>query len=240
MFQIIKDHPYWLTFAFGVGTVLASEIFLLGIKYVRKRKLQIHEVIMFNDQSEACATEHMFRDELHQEINCSNKFCSVRNLARIIQQIDKAAYSIDIAIYTFTNIALMTAIERALKRGVIVRIITDREMAFSSGSKIACLAPYGVPVRGPDSTFMMHHKFCIIDGEARIKEIMKMNGRKYLALPYCSILINGSVNWTRQGFGGNWENCTITSDKLLTEKYQEEFLNLWKSFDKSGKFPTVA
>lgn len=74
---------------------------------------------------------------------CSNPFCAAYNVGRLLQFIDSAKYTIDLAMYTFTSYDLSQAFSRALKRGVLIRIISDHEMAYSSGSQIIPLTKSG-------------------------------------------------------------------------------------------------
>ncbi|KNC27400.1 hypothetical protein FF38_06540 [Lucilia cuprina] len=67
-------------------------------------------------------------------------------------------------------------------------------------------SPISVPIRCNPNTMFMHHKFCILDS---------------------SILLTGSLNWTMQGFGGNWENILITSNLEYISKYSQEFERMW-------------
>ena len=68
----------------------------------------------------------------------------------------------------------------------------------------------GIQVRRNNHTFLMHHKFVIVDGE---------------------ILINGSFNWTRKAVFGNNENILITKENAIVSKYIQEFNKLWDKFD---------
>ena len=73
----------------------------------------------------------------------------------------------------------------------------------------------GIQVRqNHGSSFLMHHKFAVIDGR---------------------YLINGSFNWTRQAVTGNNENVLITNDRNLVKEFMFEFNRLWKLFDPSSK-----
>ena len=65
-------------------------------------------------------------------------------------------------------------------------------------------------MRTNDSTYLMHHKFAIVDGK---------------------VLINGSFNWTRQAITGNQENLIITDDKAITPLFVTEFQKLWEKYD---------
>ncbi|EDW29202.1 GL19579 [Drosophila persimilis] len=232
--EIFESHPIVATVTVFASTGLAAELIVTAIKYLRSktRRRRVHEVLFFNELGEICYKEHQSQgtQSAPKTFECKNKHCSLRQLEKITMLIDEAQYSIDICIYTFTCTDLFLAINRALDRGVSIRMISDHEMAYSSKSKVLKLANLGVPLRGPFTTkSMMHHKFCVIDGVARVQEIMGLKKCKW-PRPYESVLISGSVNWTYNGFVGNFENCTITSDEILACQFQEEFNRMWKAF----------
>ncbi|KAH8260842.1 hypothetical protein KR038_007537, partial [Drosophila bunnanda] len=238
--DLVQNHPYLATVVLGAGTILASEVMWRAVKFsmgliVNTKPLRVHEVVIFNELGETCSSLHYSNVRMESEglvvpdLTCDNPFCSVKGVGKIEQQIDKAVYALDAAIYTFTSMALCEAFKRARQRGVIIRIIGDNEMVFCSGSQLGTLADLGVQVRGPSARFLMHHKFVVIDGVERVQEIQRLKQRKWMQ-DTRSVLISGSVNWTRMGFGGNWENCIITDDKLLTDSFQTEFSRMWISF----------
>ncbi|XP_017024359.1 mitochondrial cardiolipin hydrolase [Drosophila kikkawai] len=237
--DLIQSHPYW-AIALGAGTILASEVIWGAIKYPLRligklRPPRVHEVVFFNELVENCYSLHYnnirsdSEGSMEPDSQCANPYCTIKGIGKMVKQIDQAVYAVDIAIYTFTSMALCEALKRALHRGVSIRIISDREMVFSSGSQINLCADLGVPVRGPTTTFLMHHKFLVIDGVERVQEIQRLKQRKWMQNTR-SVLISGSVNWTRMGFGGNWENCIITDDKVLAGAFQAEFNRMWKAF----------
>lgn len=142
-----------------------------------------------------------------------------------------AKYCIDFAMLTFTINDIMNALIRAHERGVRIRVITDNEMISSSGGKMLILKNYAVDVRVPKyNTSVMHHKFMLIDGQNAVNEIFRQKPGKLRPGPYRSLILNGTVNWTLQGFGGNFENCMISSDKIMTTKLEAEFDRMWMVF----------
>ncbi|KAL7740352.1 hypothetical protein ACLKA6_018791 [Drosophila palustris] len=122
----------------------------------------------------------------------------------------------------------MNALIEAYKRGVNIRIITDDEMLCSTGSKLLYLKEeIPIDIRVPKlSSVMMHHKFMVIDGHRGVSDICRICN--YLdRVPYRPLVLTGSVNWTMQGFGGNWENCLVTTDIITVSKLEDEFYRLW-------------
>jgi phosphatidylserine/phosphatidylglycerophosphate/cardiolipin synthase-like enzyme len=129
-----------------------------------------------------------------------------RCLRQIIRLLDDAAQSAALAVFTITDDRISNAIERAHRRGVSIRIVTDNDKAFDPGSDIERLTHAGVPVRVDRSPFHMHHKFAVFDSK---------------------ILANGSYNWTRGAAEQNVENLVVSSDSSLIAAFSAEFERLW-------------
>ena len=89
---------------------------------------------------------------------------------RSLELIDGAQRSIDIAMYSFSDSAIMDALSRALDRGVSIRVIYDganADRARPDGTTSARLEDMGIEVRYVNK--IMHHKFIIVDGAARAR-----------------------------------------------------------------------
>ncbi|XP_065363674.1 mitochondrial cardiolipin hydrolase [Calliphora vicina] len=229
-------------------------------KWLKQRSSgqEVCEVIWTNERTQSCAAQHRYDNggsfasptnasptSMYSQgrivklptpskagAKCRNPFCAAYNVGRLIEFIDSAKYSIDLAMYTFTSYELSQAFIRALNRGVLIRIISDHEMAYSSGSQIIPLTKTGVPIRCNTNTMFMHHKFCILDSPQRVAAIHKKQNKSEVDKGQVrSILMTGSLNWTMQGFGGNWENILISSNMEYIRKYSEEFERMWQVFD---------
>lgn len=126
---------YGLIFC-GVG--LGSEIVYRLIKRLwPKRPKTINEVLFTNNKSGCC------RSKTFDELNCLNKYCISKNLKRIIELIDAAQSTICLSMYIFTCQELSDALIRAKKRGVLIRVIGEKSMAFSSGSQLSNFPVFG-------------------------------------------------------------------------------------------------
>ena len=131
----------------------------------------------------------------------------------IIQAIDGARKSIDIALLSFTDDQLGTTVVRAARRGVTVRIIlgVDQDKVF--GGEYEKLVSTGIPVVvvGPPGLF--HHKFAVIDG---------------------TLVITGSYDWSDTADKENYENVVFiycsapTANLTVPERYAIEFNRLWE------------
>jgi phosphatidylserine/phosphatidylglycerophosphate/cardiolipin synthase-like enzyme len=97
----------------------------------------------------------------------------------------------------------------AKRRGIAVRVITDNEKAYDTGSDVLQLANAGIPVLVDDSPYFMHHKFAIFDGE---------------------VVLTGSYNWTRGAADNNEENLILSNDRRLLSAFKGEFERLWVRF----------
>lgn len=216
-------------FQYGVlafGALIASEA--IYSYYKKRRKFadngNTYEVFWTNNLSQSCNCSMKKRAE-----SCQNNYCYVRTLRRIISLIDKAKYSIDIAMYIFTSHELFSSIKKARERGVRVRVIVDKNMVYSTSSKIMMMDANDIPVRyHPTSTYLMHHKFCIFDGPSRVKAVNNANTENLN-----TYLLTGSTNWTNDGFSTNWENIIVTSNLKLVMEFENEYQRIWEDFEKS-------
>ena len=124
-----------------------------------------------------------------------------------------ARKTLDICVFTIADDRLTDAILDAQRRGVSVRIITDDDKRFDTGSDVSRLAAAGIAVRTDRAPVHMHHKFAIADGTR---------------------LANGSFNWTRSASIGNDENLVLSEDAGLVRVFAAQFERLWKRFAPGG------
>ena len=117
--------------------------------------------------------------------------------------------TLDICVFTIADDRLTDAILACHARGVQVRVVSDNDKQYDSGSDIARLCDHGVPVRLDDAPYHMHHKFALFDGR---------------------VLANGSFNWTRSATEKNDENLVVTDDANLVRVFGLQFEKLWQQF----------
>jgi len=140
---------------------------------------------------------------------------SYEALDAIVDQIDSAKKTIDVAVYDFTSRPLSKALVKANKRGVKVRVILDREANSIANkyTKYQFLKKNGIDVRFAiphiawNREGLMHNKFAIIDDK---------------------VVITGSANWTASAFKINDENVLIIKRIDIANVYEKEFDYLWK------------
>ncbi len=138
----------------------------------------------------------------------------------LIAYIDRAKYTLDIAVYNFTsgsgssslaNVA--TAINNAYTRGVKVRWIYNNNGSSNTG---LALLNSGINKLGSPSSSgytIMHNKFMIVDG--------------YSPNPDESIVWTGSTNWSTTQFNTDYDNVVIIQDSALAHAYIDEFNMMW-------------
>ncbi len=134
----------------------------------------------------------------------------------LVNAIDTATSTIDLAVYEMNSRAVTDALLRAQERGVAIRIVTDDEFGLEHpNSTIEELEFEGIPVRSdmPRRGFM-HNKFFIIDG---------------------LYVWTGSTNITGNGFYNNNNNAILIRSRQLVENYQAEFNEMW-----AGQFGTTS
>lgn len=143
--------------------------------------------------------------------------------AKIAQLIRGAQRSIDIAVYSYSDAGIASALADAVGRGVRVRFLfetanDDRKIldpATRALSKSGKLEAIGVDVRWVNK--ILHHKFLIVDGPRDDK------GHAATAK-----LVTGSANWSNTG-ATVYDEATlfIENSAELAAAFQHEFDQLW-------------
>jgi phosphatidylserine/phosphatidylglycerophosphate/cardiolipin synthase-like enzyme len=122
--------------------------------------------------------------------------------------------SIDAALYRFNNTRLASALAAAVRRGVRIRLVMDRDKYEETDTARQLMVQLGVPFRlssgrqGRGSK--MHHKFAILDSQ---------------------IMLTGSYNWTVESEEQNYENLLILREARPVQSYTREFETLWFETD---------
>ncbi|TDR47588.1 phospholipase D-like protein [Tahibacter aquaticus] len=120
-----------------------------------------------------------------------------------------ARQQLDICVFTLADDRLSEEVVAAHRRGVKVRIVSDNDKRWDSGSDIAQLAASGIEIRLDPGPAHMHHKFALFDGR---------------------LLANGSFNWTRSASSSNDENLVVSSDTYLLRCFAGQFESLWQRY----------
>ncbi len=156
------------------------------------------------------------------EVVFSPQPAATSHTRKIAGWIREARHSIDIAMYSYSDAEIATALAEARARGVKVRFLfdtasEDRKLDLSgrTGSKSGRIEGGGIDVRWVNK--ILHHKFAIIDGPRDDAERARS-----------ARLVTGSGNWSYGGASIYDEN-TVFIDRAgeLAVAYQREFDLLW-------------
>jgi len=132
-----------------------------------------------------------------------------RPLEHLVRVYDRAKRYIFVASYGFTSPLSVKALVEATRRGVDVRILTDRERLNDPKQRAAlsALREAGIPIKTNQHDSLMHLKQVVVDDEVNT---------------------SGSMNQTTSGNQYNDERLDIIRDHAVTVKAREKFLSLWK------------
>ena len=123
-----------------------------------------------------------------------------------VAAIDAAERSVDAALYKFDEPSLLAAVERALQRGVRVRLLADETKA-NANSLVALAGKAGAEVkRWRAKRGKLHAKLMLVDGERAIA---------------------GSFNWTRSAARSNVELVLDFREPATVKRLAEGFEKLW-------------
>jgi cardiolipin synthase A/B len=128
-------------------------------------------------------------------------------LPMVLGAVGGARRTLDVAMYTLTDAAVVAAMESAQARGVAVRVLLDPSERPSDPSA-ASLRAHGVAVRlYRSSGEKLHAKATIADG---------------------TTVVLGSANWTVSGFEHNHElDVSIPGDALVAAAFEQQFVSDW-------------
>jgi len=127
----------------------------------------------------------------------------------------KARRYIYVAVYGLTYPPIVKALVAAHKRGVDVRIITDRERLKDpkQRSAVETLSLAGIPVKVNRHENLMHLKQAVIDDEVNT---------------------SGSMNQTGSGNRYNDERLDVFTDPVTSAMARDKFLAMWKDTERYG------
>jgi len=125
----------------------------------------------------------------------------------IVSYIDKAITTLDIAVYDNGSSKIVTAINNAYSRGVVVRYIST---AITLNTALLGL-DWHIPVLKRLGTDVMHNKFVIINASSTTN----------------SYLLTGSMNYTNSNMFDDYNNFVIIQDNALAQAYTTEFEEMW-------------
>jgi phosphatidylserine/phosphatidylglycerophosphate/cardiolipin synthase-like enzyme/DNA/RNA endonuclease YhcR with UshA esterase domain len=133
----------------------------------------------------------------------------------LIAYINRAKYTIDMAMYNFTLDRIPYALNQAVQRGVRVRIVYNSNTSNTSLQWVPSIPK----IASPDGSNygIMHNKFFVFDATS--------------ADPDDAIVWTGSTNMTDQQLSSDANNVIIINDQSLAKAYTLEFEEMWGSSD---------
>lgn len=129
----------------------------------------------------------------------------------IINMINQATTSIDIAVYNTTRSAIVAALTAAHNNGIRVRYIANSGTMTSNAALKNPAPPF--PVFYVNTTDLMHNKFMVIDANSTTN----------------AWVWTGSTNWTYTDMYTNYNNAIAIQDQALAQAYVMEFEEMWGS-----------
>lgn len=139
---------------------------------------------------------------------------------RIVALIDGAEKYIDAAVYSINRKSIVNALIAAQKRGVKIRLLTDRSQLASikDMNDVERLMIAGIDVRIHTTKGLMHAKMAVFDGRNAV---------------------SGSFNWTDSAAEKNHEVCNLfMDDPAYAAQHQQLFDRFWQENpqDKSDRW----
>ncbi|XP_047221253.1 mitochondrial cardiolipin hydrolase isoform X3 [Girardinichthys multiradiatus] len=196
----------WSVKVVGLGVVAFSlSLELLGWLLGRLRhKRSLNKVLFF--PSEVACVEHLFSPNSARACICPLPHGVETSFSRLLCHILSATSSLDLCVFSFSNMDLSRAVLLLHKKAVTIRVLSDKDYSAITGSQIGILRKAGICVRCDVGSAYMHHKFAVVDGR---------------------LLITGSLNWTLTAVQSNFENILITEEAELVQPFIKEFHRLW-------------
>lgn len=113
-----------------------------------------------------------------------------------------------VSVYALTSPSVVKALVEAKRRGLDIRVITDRERLNDPKQQraVSTLRLAGVPIKVNRHDGLMHLKQVVIDDV---------------------INVSGSANHTTSGNRYNDERLDVITDARVTAKAREKFLAMW-------------
>ena len=139
----------------------------------------------------------------------------------LIAYINRAKYTLDIAVYNFTSYSgagdlsnVVNAINAAYTRGVKIRWIHNGTTATANTGLTTVNSAIPKLASPTGSAYnIMHDKFMVVDGHS--------------PNPDESIVWTGSTNWSVAQFNDDYDNVVIVQDSALAHAYIGEFNQMW-------------
>lgn len=128
--------------------------------------------------------------------------------AALLDVINNAKSSLDVAIYSFTDTKIAQALIAAKNRGVSVRVMSDEKSSLevSQNAVLLSLKKAGIPVKVNSHSGLMHLKVTIADK---------------------SVVTTGSFNYTKSAEDENDEVFVVLDNAQAATDFEKEFNAMW-------------
>lgn len=130
----------------------------------------------------------------------------------IVAYVNSAQTTLDVCNYSTGSLPIITAINNAESRGVILRYIAASNTGTNNDEldNLSSTIPF---IQRPDDGEVMHNKFLIIDVASSDK----------------ATILTGSTNHTYNSCHDDYNNMVIIHDQSLANAYKTEFEEMWGS-----------
>jgi phosphatidylserine/phosphatidylglycerophosphate/cardiolipin synthase-like enzyme len=218
----VYDASEVINHSIALNNLKPGKIYYAAITSTNASGTSVYSPKYFSTQSHTASTgkfEIYFNYSVDTSVALPNNKAngSIDFQTRIIQRIDSARYSIDLAIYSFDDlINIKQALINAMIRGVKIRIVYDSR---NLQQVVSDLIAAGIKVQQRTTTSgLMHNKFFVFDGrDTSASSIPK------------KWIWTGSANMTYQQFYQDVENTIFIQDESLCNTYTREFEEMWGS-----------
>lgn len=135
----------------------------------------------------------------------------------LINVINNAKSSLDIAIYSITKPNIVSSIINAKEKGLTVRIITDAKESKNKfeSKELTKLKNAKIPIKVNTHAGLMHLKTTIADNK---------------------IVTTGSYNYTSDATYKNDEILVILNDSGTAKQFENEFIRMWSDTSNFTKY----
>jgi len=135
----------------------------------------------------------------------------------LVSIISSAKKTLDIAIYSITDQAIGNAIIADKKRGVVVRIISDKTESGNKYQKalLTTLKNAKIPIKINSHSGLMHMKVTIVDN---------------------SVVTTGSFNYSNAAETTNDEVFVVLNNSTEAKDFDNEFVSMWNNTSKFKNF----
>ena len=134
----------------------------------------------------------------------------------MIKEIEKAKAKISVAIYDITNKKITDALINAHKRGISVRLYTDKNINKD----------YEQPLLDDLETNGIDVKIATPENWSNVQAYRAIMHNKFIVIDE-NLVITGSYNFTANAEENNRENLIIIPNKIIAEKYYKQFNIYW-------------